>query len=75
MTALLTLERGRLSDTFSPRRLLPRAPAESQIEPARAASGCRSRDLLRGLLIESANDAAATLAEGIGGLSARSCAR
>jgi D-alanyl-D-alanine carboxypeptidase (penicillin-binding protein 5/6) len=65
MTALLTLERAKLSDTFSAARYFP-AAAESKIglEPGER---MRVRDLMRGLLVESANDAAVTLAEGVSG--------
>jgi D-alanyl-D-alanine carboxypeptidase (penicillin-binding protein 5/6) len=65
MTALLTLERAKLSDTFTAARYFP-APAESKIglDPGER---MRVRDLMRGLLIESANDAAVTLAEGVSG--------
>jgi serine-type D-Ala-D-Ala carboxypeptidase (penicillin-binding protein 5/6) len=65
MTALLTLERAKLSDTFTAARYHP-PPIESQIglEPGERMS---VRDLLRGLLVESANDAAVTLAEGVSG--------
>ena len=65
MTALLTLERARPSEEF--RAVRYRAlPAESKInlqpgEPMTVA------DLLRALLVESANDAAATLATRVGG--------
>jgi D-alanyl-D-alanine carboxypeptidase (penicillin-binding protein 5/6) len=65
MTALLTLERARPSEVF--RAVRYRAlPAESKInlqpgEPMTVA------DLLRALLVESANDAAATLATRVGG--------
>jgi D-alanyl-D-alanine carboxypeptidase (penicillin-binding protein 5/6) len=65
MTALLTLERAKLSDTFTAARYFP-APAESKIglEPGER---MRVLDLMRGLLVESANDAAVTLAEGVSG--------
>ncbi len=65
MTALLTLERSKLSDTFRAGNYFP-APAESKIglTPGEEMS---VRDLMRGLLVESANDAAATLAEGLAG--------
>ena len=65
MTALLTLERAKLSDTFTAARYFP-AGAESKIglEPGERMS---VRDLMRGLLIESGNDAAVTLAEGVSG--------
>jgi D-alanyl-D-alanine carboxypeptidase (penicillin-binding protein 5/6) len=65
MTALLTLERAKLSDTFTAARYFP-GPGESQIglEPGER---MRVRDLMRGLLVESANDGAVTLAEGVAG--------
>jgi serine-type D-Ala-D-Ala carboxypeptidase (penicillin-binding protein 5/6) len=65
MTALLTLERAPLDDVF----VAPdyRALAvESKID-LRAGERMRVRDLLEALMLESANDAAATLAEGISG--------
>jgi D-alanyl-D-alanine carboxypeptidase (penicillin-binding protein 5/6) len=65
MTALLTLERSRPSTVL--RAVRYRAlPAESKInlQPGEAMTVA---DLMRGLLIESANDAAATLATRIGG--------
>ncbi len=65
MTALLTLERAKLSDTFTAARYFP-GPAESRIQ-LQPGERMTVRDLLRGLLIESANDAAVTLAEGVGG--------
>jgi D-alanyl-D-alanine carboxypeptidase (penicillin-binding protein 5/6) len=65
MTALLTLEKSRPSTVY--RAVRYRAlPAESQIE-LRPGEKMTVADLLRGLLIESANDAAATLATRIGG--------
>jgi D-alanyl-D-alanine carboxypeptidase (penicillin-binding protein 5/6) len=65
MTALITLERADLSDTFTASDYRP-APVESQIglEPGERMS---VRDLLRGLLMASGNDAAMTLAEGVAG--------
>ena len=65
MTALLTLERAKLSDVYTAARYYP-PPIESQIglEPGEKMS---VRDLMRGLLVESANDAAVTLAEGVSG--------
>jgi serine-type D-Ala-D-Ala carboxypeptidase (penicillin-binding protein 5/6) len=65
MTALLTLERTR------PRQVLPgadyqAAPVESQIG-LRPGERMTVRDLLEALLLESANDAAAALAEGVAG--------
>jgi serine-type D-Ala-D-Ala carboxypeptidase (penicillin-binding protein 5/6) len=65
MTALLTLERAKLSDTFTAASYVP-APAESKIGLDRG-ERMSVRDLMRGLLVESANDAAVTLAEGISG--------
>ena len=65
MTALLTLERAKPSDVY-------RAPAydalavESKID-LRAGERMRVDDLLEALLLESANDAAVTLAEGVSG--------
>ena len=66
MTALLTLEEAKLSDTFTAanyrrRRSSPRSacsPGERM----------KVSDLMRGLLLESGNDAAVTLAEGVSGL-------
>jgi serine-type D-Ala-D-Ala carboxypeptidase (penicillin-binding protein 5/6) len=65
MTALLTLERAKLSDVYTASDYRP-SPAESQIglDPGEKMS---VRDLMRGLLVESANDAAVTLAEGVSG--------
>jgi D-alanyl-D-alanine carboxypeptidase (penicillin-binding protein 5/6) len=65
MTALLTLERARLSDTFTAVRYRA-APAESLIG-LRPGERMKVSDLLRGLLAYSGNDAAATLAEGVSG--------
>jgi serine-type D-Ala-D-Ala carboxypeptidase (penicillin-binding protein 5/6) len=65
MTALLTLEREKLSTTFTTIRYRA-APAESVIN-LRAGERMTVADLLRGLLLASANDAAATLAARIGG--------
>ncbi len=65
MTALLTLERSRPSTVF--RAVRYRAlPVESKIN-LRPGERMTVADLLRGLLIESANDAAVTLAERVGG--------
>lgn len=65
MTALVTLERADLSDTYTASDYRP-APVESQVglEPGERMS---VRDLLRGLLVASGNDAAMTLAEGVAG--------
>ncbi|HET8951971.1 MAG TPA: D-alanyl-D-alanine carboxypeptidase family protein [Solirubrobacteraceae bacterium] len=65
MTALLTLERAKLSDTFTAADYMPSA-AESKIGLDRG-ERMSVRDLMRGLLVESANDAAVTLAEGVSG--------
>ena len=65
MTALLTLERAKLSDTFTAADYVP-SPAESKIGLDRGEE-MSVRDLMRGLLVESANDAAVTLAEGVAG--------
>lgn len=65
MTALVTLERARLDAVF---RAPPYsgAAAESRLG-LRAGERMRVRDLLRALLLPSANDAAATLAVGVAG--------
>jgi serine-type D-Ala-D-Ala carboxypeptidase (penicillin-binding protein 5/6) len=65
MTALLALERARPREVFSapPYNALP---PESRIN-LRAGERMTVRDLLEALLLESANDAAVTLAEGISG--------
>jgi D-alanyl-D-alanine carboxypeptidase (penicillin-binding protein 5/6) len=65
MTALLTLERADLKDRFRAADYRP-SPAESKIGlmPGERMS---VRDLMRGLLAESGNDAAVTLAEGVAG--------
>lgn len=69
MTVLLTLERARLGERFR----VPRYHAQ----PAESRAGLRLgerlsvRDLLRAALVASANDAAATLAHGVGGTRAR----
>jgi serine-type D-Ala-D-Ala carboxypeptidase (penicillin-binding protein 5/6) len=65
MTALLALERTRpreviVSPGYSP------APAESRID-LKAGERMTAQDLLEALLLESANDAAVTLADGISG--------
>jgi serine-type D-Ala-D-Ala carboxypeptidase (penicillin-binding protein 5/6) len=65
MTALLTLERAKLSTTFTTIRYRA-APAESVIG-LRAGERMTVADLMRGLLLASANDAAATLAARVGG--------
>ena len=69
MTALLTLERSRPSAVF--RAVRYRAlPVESKIN-LRPGERMTVADLLRGLLIESANDAAVTLAERVARLARR----
>jgi D-alanyl-D-alanine carboxypeptidase (penicillin-binding protein 5/6) len=65
MTALLTLERTRPSEVFTAPQYNA-GPAESKIN-LRAGERMRAGDLLKALLLESANDAAATLAQGISG--------
>ena len=65
MTALLTLERARLDSVFTAAAYQALA-VESKIG-LQAGERMRVRDLLRALLLESANDAAVTLAEGISG--------
>jgi D-alanyl-D-alanine carboxypeptidase (penicillin-binding protein 5/6) len=69
MTALLTLERTRPREVF---RASDRRPAavESQIG-LRPGERMRVSDLFEALMLESANDAAETLAEGISGSQAR----
>jgi serine-type D-Ala-D-Ala carboxypeptidase (penicillin-binding protein 5/6) len=65
MTALLVLERAKLNDVFTA------VPYEAQAAESRinleAGERLSVRDLLRALLLESANDAAATLAVGVSG--------
>jgi D-alanyl-D-alanine carboxypeptidase (penicillin-binding protein 5/6) len=65
MTALLTLERAKLTDVFTASNYRP-APVESQIG-LQPGEKMKVSDLLRGLLVESGNDAAAALAKGVGG--------
>jgi D-alanyl-D-alanine carboxypeptidase (penicillin-binding protein 5/6) len=65
MTALLTLERADLDDTYRAADYHP-APAESKIGLV-PGERMKVRDLLRGLLIASGNDAAMTLAKGVSG--------
>jgi D-alanyl-D-alanine carboxypeptidase (penicillin-binding protein 5/6) len=69
MTALLTLERARPNQVFTA-PAYSAAPAESRID-LRMGERMRMEDLLEALLLESANDAAETLAEGIGGSRSR----
>lgn len=65
MTALLTLERTQPGDVFTAADYQP-LPVESKID-LRPGERMRVDDLLEGLMLESANDAAVTLAEGISG--------
>ena len=65
MTALLTLEQARSREVFTAADYVA-APVESQIG-LRPGERMTVRDLLEALLLESANDAAATLAEGVSG--------
>jgi D-alanyl-D-alanine carboxypeptidase (penicillin-binding protein 5/6) len=65
MTALLALESRKLSDVIPAARYRA-LPVESKIN-LRPGERLTVSDLLRGLLLESANDAAVTLAEGIAG--------
>jgi D-alanyl-D-alanine carboxypeptidase (penicillin-binding protein 5/6) len=65
MTALLTLERSSLDDVVPAAPYRP-LPAESVIN-LRAGERLTVRDLLRGLLLASANDAAVTLADHVSG--------
>jgi len=65
MTALLTLERAELDDTFTASSYRA-SPIESAIDLV-PGEEMTVRDLLSGLLVESGNDAAMTLAEGIAG--------
>jgi serine-type D-Ala-D-Ala carboxypeptidase (penicillin-binding protein 5/6) len=65
MTALLTLERARPRAVFTAADYFA-APVESQIG-LRPGEQMTVADLLEALLLESANDAAATLAEGVSG--------
>jgi serine-type D-Ala-D-Ala carboxypeptidase (penicillin-binding protein 5/6) len=69
MTALLTLERTRPREVFTASDRRP-APVESQIG-LRPGERMRVSDLFEALMLESANDAADTLAEGIAGSRAR----
>ena len=65
MTALLTLERAKPDEVFTSPGYDP-LPPESRID-LRRGERMRVDDLLEALLLESANDAAVTLAEGISG--------
>jgi serine-type D-Ala-D-Ala carboxypeptidase (penicillin-binding protein 5/6) len=65
MTALLTLERAKLGDEVTASDYVA-SPIESKLS-LRPGERLSVADLLRGLMLESANDAAVTLAEYIGG--------
>ncbi|HWT23067.1 MAG TPA: D-alanyl-D-alanine carboxypeptidase family protein [Solirubrobacteraceae bacterium] len=65
MTALLTVDRVALSEVV-PAADYDALPVESQLG-LRAGERLTVRDLLRGLMLESANDAAVTLAEAVSG--------
>jgi D-alanyl-D-alanine carboxypeptidase (penicillin-binding protein 5/6) len=65
MTALLTLEHARLTDLVTAAPYSP-SPAES-LMGLRSGERLTVADLLRGLLVVSANDAAVTLADDVGG--------
>jgi D-alanyl-D-alanine carboxypeptidase (penicillin-binding protein 5/6) len=65
MTALLVLESGKLGRTFTA-PAYHALPAESKID-LRQGERMKGRDLLTALLLESANDAAVDLAQGIAG--------
>jgi len=65
MTALLTLKRAQLDEVFTSPGY-EGDPAESVID-LKAGEELTVRDLLRGLLLASANDAAVTLAQGVSG--------
>ena len=65
MTALLTLERADLDDVFTAAPYSA-SPVESKIN-LMPGERMKVRDLLTALLLESANDAAATLADGVAG--------
>jgi D-alanyl-D-alanine carboxypeptidase (penicillin-binding protein 5/6) len=65
MTALLTLERAEPGEVFAAADRRP-APVESQIG-LRRGERMKVADLFKALMLESANDAAETLAEGISG--------
>jgi D-alanyl-D-alanine carboxypeptidase (penicillin-binding protein 5/6) len=65
MTALLVLESGKLGKTFTA-PTYHALPAESQIN-LRRGERMTGRDLLTALLLESANDAAVDLAQGVAG--------
>lgn len=65
MTALLTMEQAKLSDKVTASDYVA-APIESKLS-LRPGERLSVADLMRGLMLESANDAAVTLAEYVGG--------
>lgn len=69
MTALLVLERAELGDTFTAPGY-EASPVESKID-LEEGERMTVRDLLTALLLESANDAAVTIAEGVSGSESR----
>ncbi len=69
MTALLTLERTKPNQVFTASSYRA-APVESKIS-LRPGERMRVSDLFEGMMLESANDAAETLAEGVAGSRAR----
>lgn len=69
MTALLALERAKPSDVFTSPGYSA-IPAESKID-LRAGERMRVQDLMEALLLESANDAAVTIARGVAGSRSR----
>lgn len=68
MTALLALERARPAERFAAPEYHP-LPAESRID-LRKGERLTVRDLLKALLLPSANDAAVTIADGVSGSAA-----
>jgi D-alanyl-D-alanine carboxypeptidase (penicillin-binding protein 5/6) len=68
MTALLTMEKSKLSDNVTAADYVA-APIESKLS-LRPGEQLSVADLMRGLMLESANDAAVTLAEHVGGTTA-----
>jgi D-alanyl-D-alanine carboxypeptidase (penicillin-binding protein 5/6) len=69
MTALLTMEKAKLADKIAASDYIA-APIESKLS-LRPGERLSVADLLRGLMLESANDAAMALADGVGGSETR----
>ena len=69
MTALLTMEKAKLADKIAASDYIA-APIESKLS-LRPGERLSVADLLRGLMLDSANDAAMALADGIGGSEAK----